>query len=273
MQIQGNSIALKSIQAMYAANKAIAVASERISTGLRINSSADDPVGLMVATRLKTNIQSVSKSVDAVNSGLGMTGVVDSALSKMSDVLSNMYALASSPGSITSADYTTAMTAYKSELSSLSSGAVYNGSSLMASTTTISLGTGDFAPNSISLSQTDLSTLELDGTGTDITDLDITDLDNATNAATLISDAIDTVSSYQASIGAQSNVLSHHMDFLSGLNTSHSSSYGNIMHADLAQEAANLAAAQINRDGATAMMAQANSMNKDVVSYLLKSVS
>ena len=272
MQIQGNSIALKSIQAMYAANKAIAVASERISTGLRINSSADDPVGLMVATRLKTNIQSVSKSVDAVNSGLGMTGVVDSALSKMSDVLSNMYALASSPGSITSADYTTAMTAYKSELSSLSSGAVYNGSSLMASTTTISLGTGDFAPNSISLSQTDLSTLELDGTGTDITDLDITDLDNAT-AATLISDAIDTDSSYQASIGAQSNVLSHHMDFLSGLNTSYSSSYGNIMDADLAQEAANLAAAQINRDGATAMMAQANSMNKDVVSYLLKSVS
>jgi flagellin-like hook-associated protein FlgL len=63
------------------------------------------------------------------------------------------------------------------------------------------------------------------------------------------------------------------MDFLSGLNTSYSSSYGNIMDADLAQEAANLAAAQINRDGATAMMAQANSMNKDVVSYLLKSVS
>lgn len=267
MQIQGNLIALNAIQAMYSANKAMATASERISTGLRINSSSDDPTGLIIATGLKTNIQSVSKSIDSVNSGLAITGVVDNALSQIASTLSDMYAIASSPDDLTDDDYDTAMTAYKAAITTLSSSAVYNGTSLMSSTTDISLGTGDFAPNSISLTQTDLTTLGLDG-GTDITDKD-----NASSAATLISDAIDTVSSYQASIGAQASVLNYHMDYLDGLTTTYSGAYGKIMNADLAQEAANFASAQVKRDGATAMLAQANSMNKEVVSYLLKSVS
>ena len=267
MQIQSNSIALKAIQAMNSANKAISVASERISTGLRINTSADDPTGLMVARGLKSDIQAVSKSVDAVHSGLGMTGVVDTTLSSMASVLSDMYTLASSPGNLSSADYTTAMTSYQSELSTLSSAAVYNGTSLMGSTSTVTLGTGDFAPNSISLMKTDLSTLGLNG------NTDITSLTNASSAASLISSAIDNISSYQGSIGAQTNTLTHHLDYLDGLTVNYSRAYGNIMNADLAQETANLAASQIRRDGATAMLAQANSMNKDLVSYLLKSVS
>ena len=51
----------------------------------------------------------------------------------------------------------------------------------------------------------------------------------------------------------------------------YSSAYGNIMNADLAQETANLASAQIQRDAATAMLAQSGHMNKEIVNFLLKS--
>jgi flagellin-like hook-associated protein FlgL len=44
------------------------------------------------------------------------------------------------------------------------------------------------------------------------------------------------------------------------------------MNADLAQETANLASAQIQQDAATAMLAQSTTMNKDLVAYLLQSV-
>lgn len=268
MQIQASTIASQAIQAMYSANKAIATASQRISTGLRINSAADDPAGLITATGLKTNIQAVSKSIDSVNSGLGVTGVVDSALSSISSVLSDMYTLASSYSSYTDDDYETAMNAYMDEITSLASSATYNGTSVLASTQTITLGSGDFAPNSLTLTKTDLTTLSLSGGATDITNRS-----SHSAASTLISTAIDTITSYQGSIGAQANVLSYHMDYLDGLTTAYSSAYGNIMNADLAQESANLAAAQVKRDGATAMLAQANSMNKDIVSYLLKSIN
>jgi flagellin-like hook-associated protein FlgL len=44
------------------------------------------------------------------------------------------------------------------------------------------------------------------------------------------------------------------------------------MNADIAQETANLASAQIQRDASTAMLAQSHTMNKELVAYLLKSV-
>jgi flagellin-like hook-associated protein FlgL len=43
------------------------------------------------------------------------------------------------------------------------------------------------------------------------------------------------------------------------------------MDADMAEETAKLSAAQIQRDAATAMLTQSLSMNKDLVSFLLKS--
>jgi flagellin-like hook-associated protein FlgL len=43
------------------------------------------------------------------------------------------------------------------------------------------------------------------------------------------------------------------------------------MNADMAQETSNLASAQIQRDAATAMLAQSHTMNKELVAYLLMS--
>ena len=53
--------------------------------------------------------------------------------------------------------------------------------------------------------------------------------------------------------------------------TIQSQAMGNIMDADLAAETANLAAGQIQQEAATAMLTQATSMNKSLVSYLLNS--
>jgi flagellin len=46
--------------------------------------------------------------------------------------------------------------------------------------------------------------------------------------------------------------------------------YGNIVDADIAEETANLTSAQIKSDSASAMLAQANLMTKDMVTYLLQ---
>ena len=61
-------------------------------------------------------------------------------------------------------------------------------------------------------------------------------------------------------------------DYATSNITNYSSAYGNIMNADMAEETANLASAQIQRDAATAMLAQSHTMNKELVAYLLKSV-
>jgi flagellin len=105
-----------------------------------------------------------------------------------------------------------------------------------------------------------------------LTDLSVESTSDAAASVDLIDTAIDTVSNYQSYIGAMENVLDIQSNVATSNITNYSTAYGHIMNADLAQETANLASAQIQRDAATAMLAQSHTMNKELVAYLLKSV-
>jgi flagellin-like hook-associated protein FlgL len=54
--------------------------------------------------------------------------------------------------------------------------------------------------------------------------------------------------------------------------TNQSAEYSSIMTADLAEEATNLASAEIRQNSALAMVAQTNSLTKELVDFLLDSV-
>ena len=105
---------------------------------------------------------------------------------------------------------------------------------------------------------------------TKIAALNVSTQTGGSNALTVIDKAIEMVSSYQALAGAQNNVLDYRKSLNTNQSTIRSTAYGNVMNADLAAEAANLAAAEIRKNAAAAMVAQANLMSKQVVSYLLK---
>ena len=105
---------------------------------------------------------------------------------------------------------------------------------------------------------------------TKIAALNISTQTGGSNALTVIDKAIEMVSSYQALAGAQNNVLDYRKTLNTNQSTIRSTAYGNVMNADLAAEAANLAAAEIRKNASAAMVAQANLMSKQVVSYLLK---
>ena len=104
---------------------------------------------------------------------------------------------------------------------------------------------------------------------TRVSELDISSQTGGSNALTVLADAIDMVSSYQARVGAQENVLGFQNDYVSTTSVAATTAYGNIMDYDLAAETTALASAQIKQNGAMAMLAQAN-ISQDMVAYLLK---
>ena len=104
---------------------------------------------------------------------------------------------------------------------------------------------------------------------TKVSALDISTQTGGTNALTTLADAIDMVSAYQAIVGAQMNVMDYQSTFVSEMSTASSTAYGNIMDYNLAVETTNLAKAQLQQNGAMAMLAQANA-SQEMVSYLLK---
>ena len=102
-----------------------------------------------------------------------------------------------------------------------------------------------------------------------LSSLDISSQTGGSNALTVIDGAIEMISNYQSLAGAQESRLDLLNELVIDQSIGASSAYGNIMDADLAAEATNLALAQIRQNAATAMLAQANT-TPGIVSYLLR---
>ena len=106
-------------------------------------------------------------------------------------------------------------------------------------------------------------------TSTKVSSLDISTSTGGTNALTTLADAINMVSTYQATVGALQNRMTYQTSYVNLLKTTSTAAYGNIMNYDLAAETAALATAKIKQNASMAMLAQAN-VSQDMVSYLLK---
>ncbi len=269
-----NIDSLRALMGLNQANKTISQASQRLSTGLRVNSAADDVAGLAVANDLKTQIGSFNAVLTNIAQGSAVTQTIDSALTEIVDILGYMReaAVAAESDSLSTAEYEAyddEIAAYVTAIDTISTNATWNGTSLMSSEAfTMAIQTGVNSGNSTTLSFDLITTEELS-----IDTLDVTANGDASGAVDSIDAALDTVNTYQAYIGSMSNVMDSQYTVANDTVTNFSAAYGNIMNADYAAETAKLAAAQIQRDGAAAMMLQSNDLDRSLVDYLLKSVS
>ena len=273
MSTINNFDSLRALAGLNQANIKVSQASERISTGFRINRSSDDPAGLAVANNLKTQIGSFNSVLNNLTQGKTVTDTVDSALTEIVDVLGYMReaAVASESSTLSAAErtaYQDEIDAYVTAIDTISSNATWNGTSLMSSASTMDIQTGVNSGDTTTLSFSKITSTQLS-----IGSLSTATTTSAGTAVDSIDSALDTVNTYQAYIGSMSNVMDAQYNVASDTVINYSASYGSIMNADYAAETAKLAAAQIQRDGAAAMMIQGNDLNRSLVDYLLGSLS
>ena len=93
----------------------------QLSTGLKINSGADDPAGLSIAAGLGANIAALTQSSQNASNGVGLLQTADGALSQVTSLLNQAVTLATEAanGQLTAAQSTAADTAYQSILSEI----------------------------------------------------------------------------------------------------------------------------------------------------------
>lgn len=268
-----NLDSLLALAGLAQANTKVSQASERISTGFRINRSSDDPAGLAVANDLKTQIGSFNAVLTNLSQGSTVTETVDSALTEIVDILGYMReaAVASESSTLSTAErtaYQDEIDAYVTAIDTIATNATWNGTSLMSAASTMNIQTGVNSGDTTTLSFSKITSTQLS-----IGSLSTATTATAGTAVTSIDSALDTVNTYQAYIGSMSNVMDSQYNVASDTVTNYSAAYGKIMNADYAAETAKLAAAQIQRDGAAAMMIQGGDLNRSIVDYLLASVS
>lgn len=101
-----------------------------------------------------------------------------------------------------------------------------------------------------------------------VSEIDLSTAEGASKAISVIDTALQAISASRSELGAISNRLESTMSNLSNISTSVSSAKSQIMDADYATESTNLAKAQIVSQAATAMLAQANANQKNVLSLI-----
>ena len=85
--VNTNISSLTAQRALSTADKDLATAMERLSTGKRINTASDDAAGMAIAARLTSQINGLNQAVKNANSAIALTQTIDGALDEVTDML------------------------------------------------------------------------------------------------------------------------------------------------------------------------------------------
>ena len=100
-RIGSNIGAMYSLQSLLDINNKLAATQQRLSTGKRINSAADDPAGLTIATKMSARSEGLKVVQDNISDAQNMLSVAEGGLSKINDILVKMRAKATQAASDT----------------------------------------------------------------------------------------------------------------------------------------------------------------------------
>jgi len=288
--INTNIGALKAANASTQANKMLGTAMERLSTGKRINSAKDDAAGLAIATSMTSQIRGMNQGIRNANDGISMAQTAEGALNEVTNMLQRMRELTvqSKSGSYSADDRTNIqkeMTALKTQIESVITNTEFNGVKLFSGhdegSTAVNIQAGANSVDTVTLTFTNLNVeaVEADaGAGTEAVeasainlalaiDLTVAEGDDDDYLATFDA-AISQVSGVRADLGASQNQLESAVNNLTNIATNLSDARSRIEDTDYSAETTALAKAQILSQASTAMLAQANQSQQNVMSLL-----
>ncbi|MEW5743981.1 MAG: flagellin [Nitrospirota bacterium] len=146
LTINTNLYALNTQRNLRKSESPLASAMQRLSSGLRINSSKDDAAGLAIATRMTRQITGLSVAMRNANDGVSFAQTAEGAMDEMVTALQRVYELANQSASYnTSLDRSsmnTEVTELVSELNRIVSQTRYNGEQFLNKSTSIAIQVG-----------------------------------------------------------------------------------------------------------------------------------
>lgn len=258
--INTNVASINAQRSLNASQGALNTAIQRLSSGMRINSAKDDAAGLAIATSLDSKSRGDQVAIRNANDAISMSQTAEGAMQKQTDALQRMRELAvqAANGSNSSTDrgnLDKEFAELNKEIARLS-GTKFNGQDVFAATTfQVGAAATDTLASTSVATQNSLSA-------------NVSTASGATSAITAIDDALKTINSNRAVLGATQNRFESVIGNLEVSVENTEASKSRIMDADYAKETANLTRGQILQQASTAMLAQANQLPNGVLSLL-----
>lgn len=275
LSIHTNYAALVTQNSLNRFNAALSTTQQRLGTGLRINSAADDAAGLQIATRLNANIRGMTVAIRNTSDGISLLQTAEGAFKEMTDIVLRMKDLATQAASDTNGDADrTALQAevdqLTEELNNILDNTKYAGEALF---------NGGKFENQVSLQigASSAETLDIDVSGTlenlistigKFSSADLSDADSARDAMDDFESALDDIGALRAEFGAYINRLTHTSNNLRNMTDNTEMAKGRIMDADFALESANLSKNSMLLQSGISMLRQASQMPSLIMGLL-----
>ncbi|HBC02034.1 MAG TPA: Lateral flagellin [Pseudomonas sp.] len=284
LSIHTNYSALTTNTALNKSNNALATNQQRLGTGLRINSAADDAAGLQIATRLNAQSRGMGVAMRNTSDAVSMLQTAEGAFSEMTDIVQRMKDLATQAANGTNSDDDLAALQAEyaelgKEVTSILDNTKYAGKALLSGGSlagTVTFQIGASASETLELDVTDEMTEVTDEALADAIAADLTDASVVTagseagpqGAMNLLETALNDIGSLRAALGANINRLNHTSNNLANMKDNTEMAKGRIMDADFAMESANMSKNSMLMQSGISMLKQAGQMPGMVMGLL-----
>ncbi|WP_031571414.1 flagellin [Rheinheimera texasensis] len=270
--VNTNVSALNAQRQLINSGKTLDTAFQRLSSGFRINSAADDAAGLQISNRLTNQIQGLDQAIRNANDGISLAQVAEGAMDEITTALQRIRVLAvqSQNGINSSADRIALqkeVSALKAEISRVATTTQFGGVKLLdgkySSTFLVGANAGQTISVNISRTGGGFGT-----SGLGLANLSISSLTGASAALTALDSAITIIDSKRADLGAIQNRFQSTIRNLSNIVENVSAARSRIRDTDFAKETAELTRAQILQQASTTILSQANQRPQSALSLL-----
>lgn len=270
--VNTNVSALNAQRQLINSGKNLDVSFQRLSSGFRINSAADDAAGLQISNRLTSQIQGLDQAIRNANDGISLSQVAEGAMDEITTALQRIRVLSvQSQNGINSSGDRLALqkevSALKTEISRIATTTQFGGVKLLdgkySSTFLVGANAGQNISVNISRTGGGYGT-----SGLNLSTLSIATLNGASAALASVDSAITIIDSKRADLGAIQNRFQATIRNLSNIVENVSSARSRIKDTDFAKETAELTRSQILQQASTTILSQANQRPQSALSLL-----
>jgi len=260
LTVNTNVASLNAQRNLSISQQSLGQAMQRLSSGLRINSAADDAAGLAISSGMNAQVVSMNQDVRNANDAVSLSQTADGALSQIGNLLTTMRSLSTeaATGTVSQSQRSYLNSEFgrlASEITRIASATQFNGIHMLNGSTTsltIQVGTTSAAYNQITISTAKMDAGTLGVTG---------GIDSSANGAAmqaLIDTALGTVNAQRANLGSVQNRFQVVISNLQTAIQNTTSAQSQIQDADIASETANMTRANILTQAGASILAQAN---------------
>ena len=264
LRINTNMMSINAARNLRGSRMSMESTSEKLSSGFRINKSADDAAGLAISENMKGHTRSFQQASRNAQDGISFVQVAEGGMNEVGNMIIRLRELSVQAASDTIGPpergfLNMEALQLKNEIERIAQGTEYNGTKLLN-------GSGNMLEFQIGIKNNEfqdrigynpgLTDVSLKNLG--LSNIDLADKRGAQNGLTNLDDSIRILNGNRASLGALQSRLNSTINNTEVAVENYSAAVSRIRDADISNETASMARHQVMLQAGVSVLAQAN---------------